>query len=133
MKRFDQWFHSVLFKAAIPSSFQDEKNLTMQKMDSYQRQTVIIVIGGAGGCCTALELAKTKQFNIHLFEKNKELMRESSDATPGRMGPGFHYADVDTASYYLHATLNFTKRFSRFHQEIEQKPSHPRRRGRYSL
>lgn len=102
-------------------------------MNPSKRQTIAIIGGGAGGCCTALELARTRRFNIHLLEKNDELMRESSDATPGRMGLGFHYADKDTAFYYLHATVEFTRRFGRFRQEVGRDLAHPLRRGRYFI
>ena len=60
-------------------------------------------------------------------------MRESSDATPGRMGLGFHYVDRDTALYYLHATVEFTRRFGRFRQEVSRDLAHPLRRGRYFI
>ena len=104
------------------------------QMDSKTKlQTVVIIGGGVGGCCTALELARTGKFNIHLLEKNPELMRETSDATPGRLGLGFHYADKNTALYYLHVTLDFIKRYGRFRQEIGRQQSHPLRRGRYFI
>ncbi|KAJ7382797.1 hypothetical protein OS493_032757 [Desmophyllum pertusum] len=79
-------------------------------MNSSSRQTIAIIGGGAGGCCSALALARTGRFNIYLLEKNEELMRESSDVTSGRMGLGFHYADKGTALYYLHATIEFSRR-----------------------
>lgn len=61
-------------------------------------------------------------------------MRESSDATPGRMGLGFHYADKETALYYLNATLEFTRKYGRFRQEVSRnETSHPLRRGRYFI
>jgi len=102
-------------------------------MDLSRKQDIAIIGGGVGGCCTALELAKTGKYQVQILEKNSELMNESSDATPGRMGLGFHYADQNTAIYYLHATLNFTKRFSNFRQEIDKGNSHPLRRGRYFI
>ena len=104
-----------------------------QRKHSRLRQTVAIIGGGVGGCCTALELAKTGQFNIYLLEKNQELMRESSDATPGRLGLGFHYSDKTTALHFLHVTVDFTKRYGQFRQEIGRKQSHPLRRGRYFI
>lgn len=68
-------------------------------VNSKQNKTISIIGGGIGGCCTALEMAKTGRYKINIFEKRSELMRESSDATPGRMGLGFHYADKKTAIY----------------------------------
>ena len=97
------------------------------------RQTIAIIGGGVGGCCTALELANSGVFNIYLLEKNQELMRESSDATPGRLGLGFHHADKKTALHFLHVTLEFIRRYGRFRQEIGRKQSHPLRRGRYFI
>jgi glycine/D-amino acid oxidase-like deaminating enzyme len=102
-------------------------------MDLSRKQDITIIGGGVGGCCTALELAKTGKYQVQILEKNAELMKESSDATPGRMGLGFHYADQSTAIYYLHATLDFTKRFGNFRQEIDKGNSHPLRRGRYFI
>lgn len=98
-----------------------------------KRQTVVIIGGGVGGCCTALELARTEKFNIHLLEKNHELMRETSDATPGRLGLGFHYSDKNTALYYLHVTLDFIRSYGNFRQEIRRQQSHRLRRGRYFI
>lgn len=89
------------------------------------RPTVAIIGGGVGGCCSALELARTGKLSIFLLEKNRELMRESSDATPGRLGLGFHYSDKATALRFLHVTVDFIKRFGRFRQEITRKQSHP--------
>ena len=86
-----------------------------------------------GGCCTAIELAQTNQFNVILLEKNQELMRESSDATPGRLGLGFHYADKTTALHCLHVTLEFIRKFGLFRQEVGRRQSHPLRRGRYFI
>ena len=108
--------------------------LQLLQMDTKtKRQTVVIIGGGVGGCCTALELARTGKFNIHFLEKNQELMRETSDATPGRLGLGFHYADKNTALYYLHVTLDFLRSYGRFRQEIGRQQSHPLRRGRYFI
>ena len=104
-----------------------------QRKHSRLRQNVAIIGGGVGGCCTALELAQTGQFNIHLLEKNQELMRESSDATPGRLGLGFHYSDKTTALHFLHVTVDFTKKFGQFRQEIGRKQTHPLRRCRYFI
>ena len=104
----------------------------VRNMDIPEGRTNVVVVGGVGGCCTALALARTQQFQIYLLEKNGELMRESSDVTPGRMGLGFHYADKETALYYLHATLEFTRKYGRFRQEVGRSETlHPLRRGRY--
>ncbi|XP_064633419.1 uncharacterized protein LOC135491454 [Lineus longissimus] len=106
----------------------------MSKMNKVQElKTLSIIGGGIGGCTTALEMAKTGKYKITIYEKQSELMRESSDATPGRMGLGFHYADKETAVYYLHATLEFTKKFGHFRQECDRVSSHPMRRGRYFI
>ena len=47
---------------------------------------------------------------------------------------GFHYADKETALYYLHATLEFTRKYGRFRQEVGRSETlHPLRRGRYFI
>ena len=103
-------------------------------MDIPEGRTNVVIGGGVGGCCTALALARTQQFQIYLLEKNGELIRESRNATPGRMGLGFHYADKETALYYLHATLEFTRKYGRFRQEVGRSETlHPLRRGRYFI
>lgn len=109
--------------------------LTTQRprKDSRLRPTVAIIGGGAGGCCSAIELGLTGRFNILLLEKNRELMRGSSDITPGRLSLGFHYADKDTALYFLHVTVKFVKRYGNFRQELSREQSHPLRRGRYFI
>ena len=96
--------------------------LAMQRhrKHSQLRQNVATIGGGVGGRCTALELVQTGQFNIYLLEKNQQLMRESSDATPGRLGLGFHYSDKTTGLHFLHLTVGFTKRHWQFRQEIGQ-------------
>ena len=109
--------------------------LTTQRPTKHSRlrPTVAIIGGGAGGCCSAIELGLTGRFNILLLEKNRELMRGSSDITPGRLSLGFHYADKDTAMYFLHVTVKFVKRYGHFRQELSREQSHPLRRGRYFI
>lgn len=103
------------------------------RKNSRLRPTVAIVGGGAGGCCCAIELGLTGRFNILLLEKNQQLMRETSDMTPARLGLGFHYADKATALHFLHVAVEFVKRYGQFRQEIGRKECHPLRRGRYFI
>ena len=99
-------------------------------MDSRGR--CVVIGGGVGGCCTALELSDAG-FTVEIVEKELDLMKRSSDATPGRMGLGFHYSDLSTACFYLHATVRFTRLFGHFRDAVEKPLNHPLRRGRYFI
>ncbi|XP_032239656.2 uncharacterized protein LOC116619221 [Nematostella vectensis] len=98
-----------------------------------QRPIIGVIGGGIGGCCSALQLAKTGNYTVFLLEKNSQLMSESSNVTPGRMGLGFHYADTNTALFYLRSTLEFTKKYGQFRQELARDQKHSLRRGRYFI
>lgn len=80
---------------------------------------VFIIGAGVGGCFTALELAVVKspdgtpKYKIKLAEKAIEVLRGSSNVTPGRMGLGFHYVHKPTAFMYLKATIEFQKKYSK--------------------
>jgi hypothetical protein len=52
---------------------------------------VLVIGGGIYGCHLALNLKK-KKIDVDLFEKNKELLLESSGKNQYRLHQGFHYA-----------------------------------------
>lgn len=79
---------------------------------------ILIAGAGVGGCFTALELAEIKtpeglpKHQIALVDKNSDILKGSSDITPGRMGLGFHYVHKDTAIMYLRSTVEFQRKYS---------------------
>jgi len=64
-----------------------------------------IIGGGIAGCTTALVLAN-QGAKVTLFEKEPKILSESSDATPCRLGAGFHYQDLPTAIAALEAGVH---------------------------
>ena len=93
---------------------------------------IVVIGGGVGGCCTALELAEAG-FTVDVIEKEQDLMKCTSNVTPGRMGLGFHYQHVETALFYLRATVRFARDFGHFRIAKEKPLNHPLRRGRYFI
>lgn len=79
---------------------------------------ILIAGAGVGGCFTALELAEIKtleglpKYQIALVDKNSDILKGSSDITPGRMGLGFHYVHEPTAIMYLRSTVEFQRKYS---------------------
>ena len=109
-----------------------------------QRESILIAGAGIAGCCTALELANIKtpegspKYEIILCDQKSEILRGSSDITPGRMGLGFHYLHKPTALMYLKATIEFQRKFGKekdFRVGAELPKNSPLRRtlqrGRY--
>lgn len=114
---------------------------------------VLIIGGGAGGCGTALEYAKTllnlKKYSASdtLFSKENQkvrtgeillveagkIMSATSSVHPGRAGLGFHYKHLPTAVMLLKVTLNL---MLEHHPEMiggDLPHSHPIKRGRYFI
>ena len=67
---------------------------------------IIIIGGGMAGCTTAIRLAKDGH-NIIIIEELDDILRGTSEKTPGRMGLGYHYFDLKTAKMYAAKTLKF--------------------------
>ena len=72
---------------------------------------VVIIGGGIAGCTTAIELGK-QNHKIVILEKDKDILRGTSARTPGRMGLGYHYFDLETAKFYMKNTIEFMKKYS---------------------
>ncbi len=71
---------------------------------------IAIIGGGVAGCATALELAKYGH-EVVVLEQNKDILSGTSAKTPGRMGLGYHYYDLETAIFYMEQTIAFMKRY----------------------
>lgn len=81
--------------------------------DSYQKTelnkiSLGIIGGGIAGCTTALLAADEGMF-VELFESTHGVLNESSDATPCRLGLGFHYMDLDTAILNLESSIQLVR------------------------
>ena len=94
-----------------------------------RRRSVIVVGGGAAGCASAVALAKNG-WKVSLFEKNT-LFSGASSKTPGRLGLGFHYTDLQTSTMMLRATIRLVKTFPGFRVGENLQWSHPLRHGQY--
>ncbi|PHH89827.1 hypothetical protein CDD83_5153 [Cordyceps sp. RAO-2017] len=73
--------------------------------------TVFAIIGGGiAGSVQAIHLAEEYPLlKILLFEKNQEILSGTSGMNPGRPTFGFHYHDIDTATFCQDNTVKFTK------------------------
>lgn len=134
-------------QAAEAAAAQAEQK-SPRKEAKYTPKNIFIPGAGIGGVCSALELAEkhypdgTLKYNITIVERNPEILRGASDATPGRMGLGFHYVDVPTAIQYLGATIKFQKDYSTERtgrdfrigaDEKDEKIKHTLQHGRYFI
>ena len=70
---------------------------------------VVVMGAGAAGIGSALRLAK-EGYQVTLIEKGV-LSSGASGSNPGRMGHGFHYADVETAKKYLQASIQVQREY----------------------
>ncbi|KAJ6440200.1 20S-pre-rRNA D-site endonuclease nob1 [Purpureocillium lavendulum] len=69
-----------------------------------------IIGGGIAGTIQAICLAKAyPRLQIHLFERNRDLLSGTSCMNPGRPTFGFHYQHLDTATFCQDNTVKFTK------------------------
>lgn len=91
---------------------------------------ITIIGAGAAGISAALELAE-RGYKVLLIERNT-MGDGASGRNPGRMGHGFHYADVDTALSYLRASIKVQRKYPGF-LIAEQIQDSPLRRGRYFI
>jgi choline dehydrogenase-like flavoprotein len=94
------------------------------------QKAVLIIGGGIGGCMAAWKAAENG-WDVTIIERGSDLLLGSSNQTPGRMGLGFHYSDVDTAKRLLRATINFVKEFPGFERGRHKPANHPVKNGRY--
>jgi hypothetical protein len=72
---------------------------------------IIVIGGGIAGCTTAIELAK-RGHRVVILEQAQDILQGTSARTPGRMGLGYHYFDLNTAKLYMENTVEFMKKYS---------------------
>lgn len=97
---------------------------------------VTVIGGGAAGLTFALEAAR-QGASVTLFERNAELLNETSRKTPGRMTSGFHYMHLPTALTCLITIIKLIRKYPGFRRGEEPgkelPEDHPMRRGRYFI
>jgi hypothetical protein len=78
-----------------------------------KRKTIGVIGAGAMGIAAALEIRRqfTDLYDVEIYEAHGDILLGSSGGTPGRMGFGYHYADLETALKYLEYTIGFIRRF----------------------
>lgn len=87
-----------------------------KKTDHYP---VVIIGGGIAGATTALKLAQVGIPSV-IIERDSKLMSATSAKTPGRIGHGFHYRDLETAKLYLQSSITFLKEFCQTKEDQER-------------
>lgn len=75
---------------------------------SIRGMSMGVIGGGIAGCTAALGLAD-RGASVTLFERSDKLLDKSSDATPCRLGVGFHYMDLATAIANLEASIRLIR------------------------
>ncbi|KAK6332338.1 hypothetical protein TWF696_003056 [Orbilia brochopaga] len=77
---------------------------------SNNRPVFAIIGGGIAGSVQAIHLAeKYPSIEIHIFDKNEEILTGTSSMNPGRPTFGFHYRHLQTATFCQDNTVKFTK------------------------
>jgi len=85
-----------------------------------ENHTPVAIIGaGMAGVTTALKLAKVGIPSV-IIERDSKLLSGTSAKTPGRIGHGFHYRDLETAKLYLQSSITFLKEFCRSPKDQER-------------
>ncbi len=109
----------------------------MELSSLKKTKNITIIGGGEAGCQAAIALSKIKDlqgfslYQITLVEKNSQLLQGTSSITPGRLGQGYYYAHLDTASNYLKQTIAFMQKYPNCIVGKHLERSHPIRHGRY--
>ena len=80
------------------------------KINNDIHKAVVINGGGISGVTTALKLAKIG-IPSTIIEQRSKLLSGTSGITPGRLGHGFHYRDLETAKLYLQSSVTFAKEY----------------------
>ncbi|KTC88073.1 MULTISPECIES: FAD-dependent oxidoreductase [Legionella] len=92
---------------------------------------ITIIGAGAAGFSAALTLAE-RGYKIELIDK-ATLSSGASGRNPGRMGHGFHYADIETAKAYLNASIKVQRTYPDYLLARDEPFSSPLRHGRYFI
>ncbi len=80
---------------------------------------VVVMGGGIAAISAALKLAKIGIPSC-ILEQNKTLLSETSGITPGRIGHGYHYRDLETAKTYLQSSITFLREFCKTPKDWER-------------
>ena len=92
---------------------------------------VVVIGAGVAGSFAALRLAD-EGHRVTIVEAHT-VGSGSSSANPGRMGHGFHYADINTAVMYLRASIEVQRKYPRYLIGEDLPFDHPIRHGRYYI
>ncbi len=92
---------------------------------------VVVMGAGAAGIGAALKLAK-EGYKVILIDK-RTLSSGASGSNPGRMGHGFHYADVETAKKYLRASVQVQREYPDYLRGKDLPFDNSLRHGKYLI
>ena len=98
---------------------------------SKERPEVIVIGAGVAGFSAALELAE-RGYQVKLLEQYT-LGSGASGRNPGRMGHGFHYANIETAKMYLRASIQVQRKYPNYLVGKNLPEDNPLRHGRYFI
>jgi L-2-hydroxyglutarate oxidase LhgO len=83
-------------------------------------KNILIIGAGIHGCFIAKYLAKNKNNNIVIIEKEKDICLGSSSATHNRANRGFHYPrSKQTAKECMEAYDYFKNNYNKFLKQID--------------
>jgi len=101
------------------------------KNEHHPKPGVTVIGAGAAGFSAALELSG-RGHHVTLIEQDT-LGSGSSGRNPGRMGHGFHYADINTAITYLRSSVKVQRRYPGYLIGQDLPVDTPVRHGRYFI
>jgi len=107
-KRLSDIFSSPPIDAQSNSSVHDIAEIEIGEAHPKMPKTVAVIGGGIAGCTSALKLAGAG-YKVDLYESAEHLLSRTSDATPCRLGVGFHYMDTNTAILTLRTNIDLVR------------------------
>lgn len=93
----------------------------------------VAVIGGGVAGLSAADLLAREGYQVTVYEGRSELLAGTSDATPCRLGVGFHYPDEETSLQCLRVSLNLIKNYPHYKFGADNPKTKHLQRSRYFI